>query len=174
MTPHDEPQLKLIYVESLIQDFAFESTAAWALVHKLWPTIEELPEEDGYTRYRIKITPFANILGAIMCGDHNAVFHTGTGNEQTLTLVGMCSAVTSRFVPGYMLTKIEPDISFNAVVPIGASVIMYAKMLRGTFGKRALAFELRARIEGSEKELFPAPRTLTMFKIPDSKTPVES
>ena len=168
MTPHDQHQLKKIYAESLIQDFSFTNDEAWALIHKLWPTIEVLPEEAGYTRYRVKMAPFANTFGAIMCGDHNAAFHTGAGNLQTLTLVGMCSAVTSEFASGYMLMTIEPEISFNETVPIGSSVIMSAKVTRGSRGRRAFAFELSARVEGSEKELFPTPRILTMFKIPDS------
>lgn len=110
------------------------------------------------------MTPAANIIGAIICGDHNATFHTGSGVLQTLTLVGTCSAVTSQFRPGYALRKIQPEISFVKAVPIGASIVMTVRETRAR-GPISV-FELTACVEGSDEELFFVPRILTMFKIP--------
>ena len=155
------------YVESLAKQIFWPKEQLWDLVRWLWPEIIELENEAGYTAYRITMSPFANTIGAIMCSDHNVGFHTNTGVLQTLTLVGMCSAVTSRFKIGYALRKIQPEISFVRTVPIGASVIMLAREIKAR-GPLSI-FELRARIEGSDEELFSEPRILTMFKIPISK-----
>lgn len=168
MTMQDVHDLQKDYVDNLLTQLPWSKEQIWELVRLLWPEIEELGEENGYTRYRIKMTPLANTLGAIMGGDHNVAFHTGAGVLQTLPLVAMCSAVTSRFKPGYMLRSIEPDISFDEKVPIGASVIMSTKLTRGGNGRRLMVFELQGRVEGSEKDLFSKPRLLTMFKIPKS------
>lgn len=175
MNPQDLHNLQKTYVEDLA-DLAkwpeeqqkwrrWRKLLLWIAVRLLWPKIEMLSEKSGYRHYRIRMTRFANTLGAIICGDHNAVFHTGTGVLQTLTLVGMCSAVTSQFRPGYALRKIEPDISFVKTVPIGASVVMTVKEIKAR-GPLCI-FELTARVEGSDQELFSVPRILTMFKIPD-------
>jgi hypothetical protein len=167
----DLHDLQKTYVESLADVAGWTEkqrkrrrVLLWLLVRLLWPKIKELPTENEYRRYRITMTPAANIIGAIICGDHNATFHTGTGVLQTLTLVGTCSAITSQFRPGYALRKIQPEISFVKAVPIGASIIM---TVRETRARGPLSvFELTARVEGSEEDLFSVPRILTMFKIP--------
>lgn len=166
MTFQDVHDLQNKYVKHLKEAFPLPLTTeeAWKIVRGLWPSIEELGEEDGFHHFRITMSPLANLLGAITCGDHNVEFHTGSGVLQTLTLVGTCSAITSQFRPGYALRKIEPEISFVKSVPIGADVIMTAKEVRAR--GPLCVFELTAHIEGSGEELFSVPRTLTMFKIP--------
>ena len=166
LTMQDVHDLQKSYVDSLLEQLNWSKEKIWELVRLLWPKIEELGEKDGLTRYRITMTPLANTLGAIMGGDHNVTFHTGAGVLQTLPLVAMCSAATSHFKPGYMLKSIEPDISFSEKVPIGTSVIMSTKLIRGGKGKRLAVFELQGRVEGSDRDLFLEPRRLTMFRIP--------
>lgn len=169
MTHHDIHEIKMEYVARLSKVLAWPESQLWQLVNKLWPKIQELkndPQSEDES-YRIQMSELANIISAIMCGDHNVKFHTSdSGVLQTLPIVGMCSAVTSQYQPGYALTKIEPEITFNESVPVGVGVQMEMKLVKGKPGKRMLAFELRGRIEGSEKELFPVPRIITMFKIP--------
>jgi hypothetical protein len=133
------------------------------LTSALWPVIEDRGiNEDGFTIFRITMSDVANIIGAAMCGDLNASFHTGTGVLQTLTLVGMCSAVISRFRPGYALAKIQPDIAFKNTVRIGSSVTMQMKELKARAGISIV--ELRGHIEETNLDVF-TPRTLTMVKI---------
>ena len=166
MTMQDVHDLQKDYVDNLLTQLPWSKEQIWELVRLLWPEIEELGEENGYTRYRIKMTPLANTLGAIMGGDHNVAFHTGAGVLQTLPLVAMCSAATSHFKPGYMLKSIKPDISFDEKVPIGKSVIMSTELIRGGNGKRLAIFKLQGEVEGSGKNLFFEPRVLTMMRIP--------
>jgi hypothetical protein len=165
MTLQDIHDLQKAYVTELKNVFPIplETSQAWKIVRGLWPTITELPEDDGYRCFEVRMSPLANLLGAITCGDHNVGFHTGTGVLQTLTLVGMCSAVTSHFRPGYALRKIAPEIAFVRTVPIGATVILQAKELKAR-GPLSL-FELRGQIEETGEELFEPSRVLTMFKI---------
>lgn len=133
------------------------------LIAALWPDIEDLDiNEEGFTLYKITMNAIANTIGAALCGDLNARFHTGAGVLQTLTLVGMCSAVTSRFRPGYALAKIQPDIAFKNTVRIGASVIMQMKELKARGGISII--ELRGHVEETCQAVF-TPRTLTMVKI---------
>lgn len=169
-THQDIHDLKVEYVAKLSKRLSWPKAQLWELVHKLWPNIQELKGETDSEceTYRVEMSALANIISAIMCGDHNVEFHTGDdGVLQTLPVIGMCSALTSQFQSGYALTKIEPDISFTEAVPVGAGVIMSAKTKRGGPGKRIHSFELEARVEGSNKSLFQKPRTITMFKIPD-------
>ena len=168
MTHHDIFDIKKLYVERLGKLLPWPVAERWQLVHKLWPKIEELESETegGSEKYRVQMSELANIISAIMCGDHNVEFHTSdTGVLQTLPIVGMCSAVTSHSHPGYALIKIEPEITFNETVPVGVGVTMSMKLVKGKLGKRMLAFELRGRVDGRETELFPTPRIITMFKI---------
>ncbi len=168
MTHHDIHDIKVEYVAKLGEHLAWPREQLWELVHKLWPKIQELSNENGgdIARYRIQMSELANIISAIICGDHNVKFHTGPDAVlQTLPLVGMCSAVTSQFQPGCALARIRPDISFKGTIPVGAHVTMTVKKKfeRGP----VIAFELTAQVEGAQ-ELFAGPRILTMFKIPDS------
>ncbi|MEK7462546.1 MAG: hypothetical protein AAB618_03145 [Patescibacteria group bacterium] len=167
MTLQDVFDVQKTYVRNLEKEFPLplETIPAWSIVRALWPDIKELSEENGYRRFRIRMAPLANLLGAILCGDHNVEFHTAGGVLQTLTLIGMCSAVTSQFQPGYALAKIKPEVAFKGTVPVGAYIIMSAKKQseRGP----VVIFELMAEVEGGQ-ELFSTPRYLTMFKIPDA------
>lgn len=168
MTHQDIHDIKVAYVAKLGKHLVWPREQLWELVHKLWPKIQELSNENGgdIEQYRIQMSELANIISAIICGDHNVEFHTGPDAVlQTLPLIGMCSAVTSQFQPGYALAKIKPDISFKRTVPVGAHVTMTArkKSARGP----VMTFELTAQVEGGQ-ELFAAPRILTMFQIPDS------
>ncbi len=169
MTHQDIHDMKVEYVAKLSERLSWPKAQLWELVHKLWPKIQELECEagDDSETYRVEMSDLSNIISAIMCGDNNVEFHTGKGGVlQTLPIIGMCSALTSHFQPGYALTKIEPEIAFNEAVPVGAGVIMSAKTKRGGPGKRIHSFELTAQVEGSNKKLFPVPRTITMLKIP--------
>ena len=167
MTHRDIHDIKVAYVAELSKLLPWPREQLWELVHELWPRIQELSnEKDGdIEQCRIQMSELANIISAIICGDHNVKFHTGPDAMlQTLPLVGMCSAVTSQFQPGYALAKIKPDISFKGTVPVGAHVTMTAtkKSERGP----VIVFELTAQVDGAQ-ELFATPRILTMFKIPD-------
>ena len=167
MTHRDIHDIKVKYVSKLAEHLPWPREQLWELVHKLWPKIQELSNENGVDteRYRIQMSELANVISAIICGDHNVKFHTGPDAMlQTLPLVGMCSAVTSQFQPGYALARIRPDISFKGTVPVGAHVTMTAtkKSERGP----VIVFELTARVDGAQ-ELFATPRILTMFEIPD-------
>ena len=160
-----------MYVAKLAEVLPWPREQLWDLLHKLWPKIEELSNEQtgAGERYRIQMSKLANIISAIMCADHNVEFHTSEkGALQTLPIIGMCSAVTSHFQPGYALAKIEPEITFSEIIPVGAGVIMSVETKRGGQGKRMHSFELTAHVEGSDRQLFPTPRTITMLKIPVS------
>ncbi|MEK7639378.1 MAG: hypothetical protein AAB388_04430 [Patescibacteria group bacterium] len=153
-----------VYATALSKHKEFLNLSLQELIQSLWPKVEELDHDGETKRFRVTMSPLANLLGAIICGDHNAEFHTGTGKLQTLTLVGMCSAITSKFRPGYALARIEPDVSFKAPVPIGASVLMTAHELRAK--EPFSVFELNAIIEACGTPLFGAvPRKLTMCRI---------
>jgi hypothetical protein len=149
-----------VYIRALAKELGLVDTSH--LIHRLLPEIHSLGEYAGFQEYRIKMSRAANTLAAIMCADTNASFHTGTGVLQTLTLVGMCSAVTSQFRPGYALAKIQPDITFRSAVPIEAAVIMGIKELKAR-GNISVV-ELRGRVEQTGHIVF-TPRTLTMIKI---------
>ena len=151
------------YVAELRKKLSLPTVELWSLVRLLWPEIEELGMEGDTRIFRITMSPLMNVLGAIGCGDHNAVFHTGDGYMQTLSLVGMCSAITSVFRPGYALARIDAPVDFKAAVPIGAAILMTAReeKARGPL----CIFELNGRIEKCGTALFGSPRRLVMRKI---------
>ena len=155
---------QLIYTEALRKSLLAGAHDTSIIIRELWPKIICLEQNGPYARYRVTMSPLGNLLAAILCGDNNADFHTGAGYLQTLTLVGMCSAVTSAAYPGYALAKIQPDISFASKVPIGDSVIMETRLIRER--RPALVFTLDGHLEDSGGRLFKVPRTLTMVKIP--------
>lgn len=168
MTHQDIHDIKVEYVAKLGEHLPWPREQLWEFIHKLWPKIQELSNENSgdAERYRIQMSELANIISAIICGDHNVKFHTGPDAVlQTLPLIGMCSAVTSQFRPGYALRRIQPEISFLKTVSIKANVIMAAKEIKER--EPLSIFELTARVEGSDEELFSEPRILTMFKIPN-------
>jgi len=170
MTHQELHDLQKEYVKKLEEKLPWKKEQLWQLVRLLWPKIQELSNEhsDNSVSCRIQMSELANIISAIMCGDHNVEFHTGDeGVLQTLPIIGMCSALTSHFQPGYALAKIEPEISFSEAVPVGAGVVMSAKTKLGGPEKRLHSFGLTARVEGSDKELFPIPRIITMLRIAD-------
>lgn len=151
------------YVAELAKTPLLPEAELWSLVRLLWPQIEELGIEESTTTFRITMSPLMNTLGAIGCGDYNAAFHTGDGYMQTLSLVGMCSAITSAFRPGFALARIDAPIDFKAAVPIGATILMTAREVnaRGP----VCIFELNGTIEKCGSALFGSPRRLVMRKI---------
>jgi acyl-CoA hydrolase len=131
----------------------------------LWPTIEVLENEENTTTLRVIMSPFINLIGSIGCGDMNAQYHTSGGVMQTLSLIGVCSAVTSHFRPGYALTKIDAPINFRTAVPIGAPLILKASIVRSRTS--VLVIELDGWIEDTGVKLFTQPRRITLKLIPD-------
>lgn len=152
-----------VYVTELEKNLDWPKAQLWDLARKLWPTIEELEKNEEGGKFRITMSPLMNTIAALACGDHNADFHTGEGYLQTLPLVGLCSAITSYFRPGYALRKIAEPVEFISPVPIGSSVIM-ATTLRRERGPFCI-FEIAATIESCGTKIFENPRVLTMCKI---------
>lgn len=165
LTLQDWHNAKKVYVESLAKELQIDKALLWKIVHLLWPKIEQVSGTEDHATFRVTMSPAMNVLGAVACGDFNAKFHTGEGYLQTLCLVGMCSAVTSAFRPGYALAKIEEPVEFRAAVPIGQSVFMEARQVRGKSGGRLSVFEIEGVIEACQTPLFNKPRILTMRRI---------
>lgn len=163
MTNQEIHDAQKVYVTELEKTLDWPKEQLWDLARKLWPTIETFSQDNTRGKFRITMSPLMNTLAALGCGDLNASFHTGTGCLQTLPLVGMCSAITSTFRPGYALRKIAEPVEFKAAVPIGSPVIMTTEQTRkqGPF----CIFKLQAVIEACGTEIFETNRTLTMREI---------
>jgi hypothetical protein len=163
ITPQDTHDTQKHYVNELAKILNRPKAELWELARLLWPKIENLGESDDTTTFRVTMSPLMNILGALGCGDYNAHFHTSDGYMQTLSLVGMCSAVTSTYRPGYALARIDAPVDFKTAVPIGAAVLMTTREI-GDRGPVNM-FELNGKIELCGSPLFGAPRKLVMRKI---------
>lgn len=152
-----------IYAKALATATGLREIDALVRIQSLWPEIVELGERNGATEYSVTINPIANILAAALCGDYNADFHSGlSGALQTLSVIGVCSAVTSRFRPGYALARIEPDVSFKSTAMIGEPIIMSVKETTARGPVSILA--LNGWVNNGTDPLF-SPRKLTMVKI---------
>ncbi len=154
-----------IYASALAKIASLREVEALERVKALWPEVIEIGTRDDATEYSIVINPLVNILAAVLCGDYNAHFHSDGGTLQTLSVIGVCSAVTSRFRPGYALAKIEPDVSFKNTAKIGEAIIMSVKEI-GARGPVSI-LELKGWVNEGQDALF-TPRKLTMVKIPAS------
>lgn len=165
---------KKAYVAALLEDLEpclhLGEERAWRILHALLPKITDLGIRDGRQEYEITMSKTANTLAAILCGDHNVAFHTTGGYLQTLPIIGICSAITSCFCPGYALLRIEPDVdfkrgvNFRSAVPVGVPVTMSVSLLSERGDTRILSLDGWYEDEGN-KLFFPS-RKLAMFKIP--------
>jgi hypothetical protein len=152
------------YVTDLEKLFPYTKLRLWKLIRLLWPEIEELPTGDAsIVTLRIRMSPLMNLLGAIGCGDMNAVHHTGDGYMQTFSLIGVCSAIASYVKPGYALAKIDAPVDFKTAVPIGTPLIMTVREIRSRSSVSII--ELHGWIETSNIALFGQPRRITMKRI---------
>jgi len=152
----DEASLKAKYIAEGVR-LRLSPLESAEFVNKLWPDITIGEERNGTVAFSVTPTAFGNLASCCIGADTNYRFHTGKrAVNQSSILINLCCAVICRFSGG-ILTSIAPDVTFENMLGIGETALLFAS--KKEWGPKERTTHLRG--ETSQGATLFTPRVIT-------------